>query len=228
MKLSTWPVVLALAMLAFSASACGSSATPTAVPGPRLLSAPAATSTPSTSATEEADNPPPPVVSTITPVFTSAVRRALATASTTSTPSTPSTPSTAIPDPVANTAANLRAGPGTNYPIIGSAQTGETLRIAARNPQGDWYQLASGAWIAAALIDRAPAVPIAAVIPASPVPATATRAVTSTPVIVVQPTAAPLPARTCCKHCGSTSKPCGDTCISLSKTCHVGVGCACP
>lgn len=31
----------------------------------------------------------------------------------------------------------------------------------------------------------------------------------------------------CCKHCGATSKPCGDTCISKDKTCHVGPGCAC-
>lgn len=31
----------------------------------------------------------------------------------------------------------------------------------------------------------------------------------------------------CCKHCGPTSKPCGDSCISNNKTCHVGQGCAC-
>jgi hypothetical protein len=30
----------------------------------------------------------------------------------------------------------------------------------------------------------------------------------------------------CCKHC-TTGKPCGDTCISSSYTCHVGPGCAC-
>ena len=30
----------------------------------------------------------------------------------------------------------------------------------------------------------------------------------------------------CCKHC-VTGKACGDTCISRSKTCHVGPGCAC-
>lgn len=32
----------------------------------------------------------------------------------------------------------------------------------------------------------------------------------------------------CCKHCDpSKSKPCGDSCISLNKTCHKGAGCAC-
>jgi len=31
----------------------------------------------------------------------------------------------------------------------------------------------------------------------------------------------------CCKHCGPSSQPCGDSCISRSKTCHKGRGCAC-
>ena len=30
----------------------------------------------------------------------------------------------------------------------------------------------------------------------------------------------------CCRYC-STGKPCGDSCISRSSTCHVGAGCAC-
>ncbi|PFG63273.1 hypothetical protein AXZ77_1878 [Thioclava sp. ES.031] len=30
----------------------------------------------------------------------------------------------------------------------------------------------------------------------------------------------------CCKHC-SKGKACGDSCISRSKTCHRGPGCAC-
>lgn len=34
------------------------------------------------------------------------------------------------------------------------------------------------------------------------------------------------PARECCKHC-TTGCPCGDSCISCSKTCHEGPGCAC-
>jgi hypothetical protein len=46
------------------------------------------------------------------------------------------------------------------------------------------------------------------------------------------PTAAPPPAGGnsggwCCKHCGPNSQPCGESCISLSKTCHKGAGCAC-
>ncbi len=34
------------------------------------------------------------------------------------------------------------------------------------------------------------------------------------------------PIRSCCKVC-SKGKPCGDSCISRSKTCHKGIGCAC-
>lgn len=33
-------------------------------------------------------------------------------------------------------------------------------------------------------------------------------------------------SRTCCKYCKS-GKPCGDSCISVSKTCRKGPGCAC-
>ncbi len=71
---------------------------------------------------------------------------------------------TTIPSPTAvhvapavvNAIANLRAGPGTDYDLAGSAAPGDTLEIAARNAAGDWYQLASGAWIAAFLVDGAP------------------------------------------------------------------------
>lgn len=34
------------------------------------------------------------------------------------------------------------------------------------------------------------------------------------------------PARSCRRYC-KTGKPCGDSCISASKTCHRGPGCAC-
>lgn len=35
------------------------------------------------------------------------------------------------------------------------------------------------------------------------------------------------PSRVCCKYCGPNSKACGDSCISLSYTCHKPPGCAC-
>jgi len=42
--------------------------------------------------------------------------------------------------------------------------------------------------------------------------------------VITPPTA--VPQQSCCKRC-SKGKPCGNTCISRSKTCHVGRGCAC-
>ena len=55
---------------------------------------------------------------------------------------------------------------------------------------------------------------------------------TNTPFIFIQPTLAVIPTTSggsgaCCKHCGPTSKPCGDSCINNSYTCHTPPGCAC-
>jgi len=41
---------------------------------------------------------------------------------------------------------NLRAGPGTNYPVISTLPAGQTMRAQARN--GDWLYLGNGKWIA--------------------------------------------------------------------------------
>jgi micrococcal nuclease len=78
----------------------------------------------------------------------------------------------------ANAGANLRGGPGKNYPIVGQAKAGEALSLTARTAKSDWYQLASGTWIAASLVANAPAgLPVAAVIPTPPAAkATPTRA----------------------------------------------------
>jgi hypothetical protein len=48
------------------------------------------------------------------------------------------------------------------------------------------------------------------------------------PVSVRAPsTASPSPGKTCCKHCGSGSKPCGDSCINSGYKCSKPSGCAC-
>lgn len=49
----------------------------------------------------------------------------------------------------------------------------------------------------------------------------------SLPVTVRAASTTSTPTRTCCKHCGSGSKPCGDSCISLSYDCKKPAGCAC-
>ncbi len=55
-----------------------------------------------------------------------------------------------------NAGANLRAGPGTNYAKVGGAKEGDIVELIAKNEAGDWYKLASGAWIAAFLVNNAP------------------------------------------------------------------------
>ncbi len=59
--------------------------------------------------------------------------------------------------PVVIEEANLRAGPGTEYERLGSVAPGEVVTLVGRNATGDWYQLADGAWIAAFLVEGAPA-----------------------------------------------------------------------
>ncbi len=105
--------------------------------------------------------------------------------------------STVTPVPVAaagataNRSANLRGGPGTSYPIVGGVTSGQVLEIVGRNQAGDWYQLASGAWIAAFLVNNAPSnLPVAAE-PAAPAPTPT--AVVVEPVPVAPPPAAPTP-----------------------------------
>lgn len=81
-----------------------------------------------------------------------------ATTSTTVAPSsaTPESPS-APTVPTANNVANLRQGPGIEHAILGTTQIGQELVVVGRNAAGDWYQLDNGVWIAAFLVDNAPA-----------------------------------------------------------------------
>lgn len=92
-------------------------------------------------------------------------------------PPTPTpAPASSSSGPSANTNANLREGPGTDYPAIGSTVAGQALEPVGRNSAGDWLQLATGAWIAAGLVDNPPAdlpvTAVAAVLPGgNPTPA---------------------------------------------------------
>ena len=58
--------------------------------------------------------------------------------------------------PTVAVAANLRGGPGTNFPIVGSTTPGQALEITGRTDAGDWYQLKDGTWIAAFWVSEAP------------------------------------------------------------------------
>lgn len=48
--------------------------------------------------------------------------------------------------------ANLRAGPGTSYAIVGAAKAGQVVTIIGQNSDASWYHLAGGQWIAAFLV----------------------------------------------------------------------------
>jgi uncharacterized protein YgiM (DUF1202 family) len=79
-----------------------------------------------------------------------------------------------------NTGANLREGPGTDFPILDAIAPGEEVVVTGQNEAGDWYRLDTGQWIFAALVDNAPAS-----LPVIPAP----EAVVPT----VTPTATPVP-----------------------------------
>jgi hypothetical protein len=89
-------------------------------------------------------------------------------------------PTTQVSTSSVNRNANLRGGPGVTYAIVGRAAKGQAIQLTAKSADGKWYQLKSGAWIAAFLVDNAPELPVVSVTP--PVsPATSTPAPTSTP-----------------------------------------------
>ena len=57
----------------------------------------------------------------------------------------------------ANKAANLRSGPGTDYPVAGRVQAGQAIKVVGKNQDGSWVKLEDGKWIAAFLVANAPA-----------------------------------------------------------------------
>lgn len=69
---------------------------------------------------------------------------------------------------------NVRAGPGTNHPIVGSLQSGATANITARNGDGDWWQIRLGdggsGWIYGPLVQTSGNVDSVAVAESIPTP----------------------------------------------------------
>ena len=54
----------------------------------------------------------------------------------------------------AKNSANLRSGPGTSFPVVDGVQSGQVLTIVSQNVTRDWYQLDTGNWIAAFLVEQ--------------------------------------------------------------------------
>lgn len=85
-------------------------------------------------------------------------------------------PTTAVPAgdaPTTNAVSNLRSGPGTEYPIVGSANAGDALDIVGQNSDGTWLALANSTWIATFLVNNVPA-DLPVVVPSAPPPTTDT------------------------------------------------------
>jgi uncharacterized protein YgiM (DUF1202 family) len=61
--------------------------------------------------------------------------------------------------------ANLRAGPGTTFAIVGSARAGDRLTVVGQNATGNWYQLDTGAWISESLVQPVTVVSTTSVTP---------------------------------------------------------------
>ncbi len=116
-------------------------------------------------------------------------------------PPTPTpTPTSASPTVRMSGTMNLRAGPGTNYPILGQAEAGDQFPISGKNPAGGWWQIIYGgqyAWVYSPLVTaiNPELVPVASNIPApppTPIPPTATPIPpTPVPPPVAQPPADP-------------------------------------
>jgi hypothetical protein len=104
------------------------------------------------------------------------------------TPTPPSgEPRSRVPRALADSAVNLRSGPGEAYPVVGELGAGQEVDILGRNASGDWWRLAwpggKQAWVAGTAITILPPIDnvmIGKSIPAPSAPAEAT-AVTPKP-----------------------------------------------
>jgi len=103
----------------------------------------------------------------------------------TATPEPPTATPVTEPQVRSQSAVNVRGGPGTNYPLVGALNPGESVRISGKNPAGDWWQitLAGGVvgWVYGPLVETsgntgavalaeipAPPAPVATPVPAVP------------------------------------------------------------
>ncbi len=95
---------------------------------------------------------------------------------------------------IADSAINLRSGPGRTYPVIGQMRAGQELAIVARNASGDWWQLdwdgQGQAWVAGTVVSvlgPIDTVTVAQNIPTPPPQATAAPRPTAAPTAPPKP-----------------------------------------
>jgi len=56
--------------------------------------------------------------------------------------------------------ANIRSGPGTDFPVIRVARAGEIITPLYKSADGRWLNIDNNAWVAAFLVENAPLVPV--------------------------------------------------------------------
>lgn len=146
---------------------------------------------------------PEPTVATATALPSPTPEPTATPAEPTATPlptETPTPTATAVPQTprvAADSAINLRSGPGRAYPVIGRMQAGQEIDIIGRNASGDWWQLAwqgaGQAWVAGTVVrvlGPIDTVTVAKVIPTPPPAPTAAPKPTAAPA-TAQPQAGP-------------------------------------
>jgi len=94
-----------------------------------------------------------------TMLFVSGFALAFAQSTPTSLPAVQSTPLPQVLTAKVLQGSNLRAGPGTVYARVGSRTAGSIITIIGANAAGDWYQLDTGQWLAAFLVQPFAATP---------------------------------------------------------------------
>ena len=115
---------------------------------------------------ESGSNPPPPIAPTYPPAATAPPAPTVPLP-----PPTATHTATPIPFPIAIHDANLRAGPGTIYPITGSVNAGQPLDVVACNADKSWFELGGGNWIIGNLTQNAQCPRVETTIPTLPPPA---------------------------------------------------------
>lgn len=140
----------------------------------------------STTATSPATSTRSPT-NPLEPSYTStSTQTPTSTSTQTETPTETGLPSNTPPDTVmqqsnspivtVNRNANLRSGPGTNYPIIGAANAGEQFTVIAQTGNGDtkWYlveqKAGNGAWVWAEALTKVYNETIPTVVTVPPIP----------------------------------------------------------
>ncbi len=140
----------------------------------------------------------------VTPAIAPAAVATVATTATVAATSAPPAAALGTALVISTPLANLRGGPGVQYPIVGQLAQNVTATVLGKSADGAWYQIrnaAASAWVFGELvrIDRDVAQKLA-VVAAPPVPTAAPTAVPAAtsaivPIVPITPTAAPAPAQ---------------------------------